>query len=445
MKLLNDKVFLKLAANLAIPIILQDILNSSVNMVDTFMIGRLGESEVAAVGLANQVFFIYQLILFGITSGSAIFMGQYWGKHDTASIHKVMGISIGLSLFFAFIFSSAAFFIPEKIMRLYSQDANVINFGCDYLSIIIISYFFSSIIVSVNAALRATGTTKLPMCTTFISLFSNIIFNYIFIFKMGFGVKGAATATVFARGIEILSQLILIYKLKTPVAAKLSNYLKADKEYLKVFFKITVPVILNEFMWSLGMSIYNMAYKYSGTEAQAAVQISSTVQNLFIVMGTGAGFACGIMLSNALGAGDINKAIDYSRKFIKLSVILSFFMGIILFLSSDFILLFFDVSDIVKEYAYYLFLITSVGIIIKTYNYTTIVGILRSGGDTRFCLILDTAGVWFIGIPLAFIGSKVLELPIYITVALVYMEEVMKFFVSTKRVLKNNWAKTLID
>jgi len=445
MRIVKDKVFLKLAASLAIPIILQDILNSSVNMVDTFMIGRLGEKEVAAVGLANQVFFIYQLIIFGITSGSAIFMGQYWGKRDTGSIHKIMGIGISLSLFFALIFSLAAFFVPEKIMTLYSQDSIVIKYGCDYLGIVIISYFFSALILSINAALRATENTKLPMCTTFISLFSNIIFNYVFIFKFGFGVRGAAIATVIARFIELLCQIFFVYRLKMPVAAKLSNYLKADRDFLKIFFKITIPVILNEFMWALGTSIYNMAYKYSGTEAQAAVQISSTIQNLFIVMGTGCGFACGIMISNALGAGDIKKAISYSRKCLKAAVLLSSFMGVLLFLSSDFILLFFDVSELVKEYAYYLFIVTAVGIVIKTYNYTTIVGILRSGGDTKFCLILDAAGVWLIGIPLAFLGSAVLGLPIYITVALVYLEEVMKFFISSKRVFKNNWARTLID
>ena len=119
-------------------------------------------------------------------------------------------------------------------------------------------------------------------------------------------------------------------------------------------------------------------------------------------------------------------------------------MGLLLFFSADFILMFFDVSETVKEYAYYLFIVTAVGIIIKTYNYTTIIGILRSGGDTRFCLLIDAAGVWLIGIPLAFIGSKFLNLPIYITVALVYAEEVMKLFTTTARVLKNKWAKTII-
>jgi len=444
MRLIKDKVFFKLSAGLAIPIILQDILNSSVNMADTFMIGKLGENEVAAVGLANQLYFIYQLIIFGITSGSAIFIGQYWGKRDTKNIHKVMGISMSLSLFFAFIFSTTAFFIPDKIMGLYSKDPDVIKLGCDYLSIVIISYFFSSLILSLNSALRATEFTKLPMCTTFISLFTNIILNYLFIFKLGYGVKGAAMATVLARFTETSFQIFFIYKLKTPVAAKLLMYLKADKEFLKSFFKVTVPVILNEFMWALGTSIYNMAYKYSGTEAQAAIQIASTIQNLFIVMGTGMGFACNIMLSNALGARDIKKAISYSKKCIKISVMLSCFMCVVLLLSADFILMFFDVSETVKNYTYYLFVVTAVGLIVKTYNYTTIVGILRSGGDTKFCLILDAATVWFIGIPFAFLGSAILHLPIYITFALVYMEEVVKFFISTKRVLSNKWAKTLI-
>ncbi len=445
MKLVKDKVFIKLAASLAIPIILQDMLNSSVNMADTFMIGQLGDNEVAAVGLANQIFFIYQLILFGITSGSAIFIGQYWGKRDKDNIHKVMGISITLSLVFALIFSVGAFLIPEKIMSLYSQDSTVITLGCDYLSIILISYFFSAVILTINSALRATGCPKLPMCTTCISLLLNVIFNYILIFKLNLGVKGAALGTVFARAIEVTCQIFFMYKLKTPVAAKITHYFKADKTFLVNFFKITIPVILNEFMWALGTSIYNMAYKYSGTEAQAAVQISSTVQNLFIVMGTGAGFACSIMISNALGAGDIKKAKSYSKKFIKLSVTLSSLMGLVLILSTNFILSFFDVTEIVKDYAYYLFLVTAFGIVLKTYNYTTIIGILRSGGDTKFCLLIDAATVWFIGIPFAFLGSAFLGLPIYITLALVYMEEVVKFFLSTQRVLTYKWAKSIID
>lgn len=441
----QDKTFFKILSYLAIPIILQELLNSSVNMMDTFMVGRLGVSEVAAVGLANQIFFLFTLLVFGVTSGASIFMGQYWGKNDTKSIHKVMGISFVLSLFAASIFCFSAIFIPDVLMSIYSKDKSVIVLGAKYLRVVGVSYFLSAIIVSINTSLRVTGLTKFPMITTFISLISNIVFNYIFIFKLEMGVVGAALGTTVARSIEIIIQIILINVFKTPVVTRIKNYFTADKAFIKEFLVITTPVILNEFIWALGTSIYNIAYKYSGTEAQAAVQISSTVQNLFMVVGMGIGAACGIMLSNALGAGDTKKAIRYSRKCLILAVVLSIIMGAGLIVASPLIVSIFDVKEIVKVYANKILFVISVGMVLKTFNYTSIVGILRSGGDTKFCLYLDFSSVWFIGVPFAFLGSAILSLPIYITVALVYLEEVCKFIVSFKRVLSNKWAKSIID
>jgi len=439
-----DKVFFKTLVFLAVPIILQEILNSSVNMMDTFMIGQLGDIEVAAVGLANQIFFLFSLMLFGINSGASVFMGQYWGKGEIESIHKIMGISFVLSFSAAFLFCFGALCIPETLMNIYSKDELVVQQGVKYLRVIALSYFMSAFIITINTALKSIGQTKFPMFTTFISLISNIILNYIFIFILEMGVSGAALGTIISRTIEVLVQILLINKFKVPIAVNIKNYFNADKEFTKKFLKLTYPVILNECMWALGTSIYNIAYKYSGTQAQAAVQISGTIQNLFMVVGIGIGAASGIILSNTLGAGDLKKAIRYSRNCIVMAVILSVIMGIGLFNCSGFIVSLFEVNDVVKLYAQRILFVVAVGMIFKTFNYTTVVGILRSGGDTRFCLILDASSVWFIGIPMAFLGSKFLQLPIYWTFALVYLEEFFKFFLSGKRVLSNKWANTIV-
>lgn len=440
----DNKVFIRNLIFLAVPIILQELLNSSVNMMDTFMIGRLGENEVTAVGLANQIFFLFNLLIFGISSGSSIFMGQYWGKKDVTSIHKVMGICFTLGTIAAAFFCFSALLIPDILMKLYSKDSIVIELGIEYLRVVAISYFFTAIIVSINASLRVIGKTSLPMCTTFISLITNVILNYIFIFVMNLGVVGAALGTISARTIELLMQILLINFLKVPIITNIKNYFSADKLFIFDCMKITTPVILNEFIWALGTTTYNIAYKFSKTEAQAAVQISSSVQNLFIVVGMGVGAACGIMLSNTLGSGDIKKAISYSRKCLVMSVILSIFMGICLILSSPLIISIFNVNNTVKDYTSKILIVISIGMVFKTFNYTSIVGILRSGGDTTFCLILDFASVWFVGVPFAFLGSMILHLPIYFTVALVYTEEICKFFVSSKRVFSNKWAKSVI-
>ena len=440
----ENKQFLKTLLYLALPIVLQEIINSSVNMLDTFMVGKLSVYEMTAVGLGNQIFFLFALLCFGINSGSSIFMGQFWGKKDVASIHKTMGICISFGLVAAILFASAAFIIPEKLMEFYSNDPLVIQYGAKYLRIVCLSYFPFAIIGAVNASLKSCGQTRPPMATSFMALLMNGIFNYIFIFILHKSVQGAAWATVIARMTELIVQLLLVYKLKMPVAGKLKAYAAADVKFLKDFFAIAAPVILNEFTWASGTTLYNVAYKFTGTDGQGAVQISNNIQQLFMVMGLSVGSACGIMLTNCLGAGERDKAIRYSRKCLILSVVLSASMGMLLIAFSPLIVNFFNVSQEVKGLALNILKVIAVGMVFKTFNYTTIVGILRSGGDTIFCFLVDGLSVWLVGVPLAFITAYFIGLPIYWVVAFVYCEEFIKFFISGLRVKRNGWARTLV-
>ena len=443
--MLNDKTFIKKLSLLAIPIMLNDILNSSVNLLDTFMIGKLGEAPVAAVGLANQIFFLFIVLNFGINSGSAIFMGQFYGRNDRQGIHKCMGITVMIALLLSVLFESAAILMPETLMKIYSQDKKVIELGSQYLRVVAYSYILSAMTIMINAALKATGKVIQPTVTTFISLASNFIFNWIFIYTLGMGVRGAAFATLTARSIELASSILWCIAAKRTIMTSPQNYFKhLDFSFVKGFFPVVTPVILNELMWALGTTIYSVAYKYSGTVAQAAVQISSTVQNLFMVEGTAIGTACGIMIANALGANDKDRAIGYSRKSMLLCLIFSAIAAFCLVLTSPFIVGFFDVTQQARNYAYIMLLIISAGIFVKNINFVAIVGILRNGGDTKFCLIADAATVWFVGVPMAFLGSKFLGLPIYITFAMVYTEEIVKLFLTIPRVLKNKWANTLV-
>lgn len=441
----KDKTFFKNLFILIIPIIFQELLNSSVNLVDNFMVGQLKEVAITSVGICNQIFFVFNLVLFGINSGSAVFIGQYFGKGDFKGIYKVMGLGIILSLLNSLLFFIAITFLPEFLMSLYSKDELVIIEGIKYFKVIAPAYFIIAFISILNSALKATRNTAYPMITTFISLICNIILNYIFIFKMNLGVKGAAIATLCARIIEFFAQILIIYIKKMPIITNIKNYFKFEKEFVKSFFVVCSPVILNEIFWAVGIAICNMAYKFSGTNAQAAVQITGTIQNLFIVLGVAIGGGCGILLSNLLGVGDKKKAIEYSKKCMILTVILSSMMSILLLASSNFIVSQFEITNIVREYSIKLLKIVAFGMIFKTFNYTTIVGILRSGGDTKYTLILDFATVWFIGIPMAFLGSYFLNLPIYITYAMVYSEEIIKGFFSFARVKKQKWVNTLVD
>ena len=183
-------------------------------------------------------------------------------------------------------------------------------------------------------------------------------------------------------------------------------------------------------MWALGTTVYNIAYKYAGTISQAAVQVANVVQNLFVVFGMGVGASCGILISNALGARDKDKAIDYAKKCTYLAILCSVFLGAVLFTISPFVVNLFDIENEGKHYAELMLWVVSIGMLFKTINY--------------FCFICDTASVWLVGVPMAFLGAKYLGLPIYVVYAMVYSEEVFKTIVSQTRVIRKTWLKTVI-
>ncbi len=442
--LFKDKVFLHNITILALPIMLNELINSLINIMDTFMTGKLGAQSVTAVGLSNQIFFLFNLCCFGISSGASVFMAQYWGNKDVKGVRRVLGLAVISAEFFALLFFILARYIPGQLLGIYSKDAEVIVLGESYLVVVSLSYFFTAFVNVFNIALKAIGRAAQPMFTTLVSLISNVVLNYIFIFVMHLGVKGAAYGTVCARSIEFALQLSLIFIRRLPVLGRPRDYMSADLAFIKHYFIIAMPVFLNEFIWALGTTIYNVAYKYSGTVAQAAIQVSSSVQNLFIVAGMGFGTAVGIILSNSLGAGDREKAIDYSKKGKKLVVLTSIFSGVVLILFAKLIVSFFDIDEQGRRYALYMLYVVAAGITVKNINFINIVGILRSGGDTLAGLIMDMSSVWLIGIPMAFLGSALLGLPIYITFTMVYMEEVVKLIFSEARVLKLKWANTII-
>lgn len=445
----KDKQFFKLAFALAIPIMIQNLINSSINMLDTFMIGRLGEAEVTAVGLANQIFFLYSLLVFGINSGMSIFMAQYYGKGDIKSLHKVEGICLLSSILAGFVFMIAALFIPEILMKMYSKDSKVIELGVQYLKIIAFSYILTAISYSYTSACKSSGQTKLPMYSTAISLICNATLNAVLIFGyLGFpklGVRGAAIATLISRCVEALVVILVIYLCRFPVAANLKSLFGFKLDFFTNVYKTAIFVVLNEFIWALGTSIYNIAYKYAGTQAQAAIQISGNIQNLFTVVGFGMGSACAISVGNLLGANDEKKATDYANRFAILSPFIGLFMGVILIIFTPSIMTLFNVSDEVVTYTKLINVVIGLYFPFKMLNYTIIVGILRCGGDTTYGFILDFCGVWFIGVPMAFIGICLFNLPIYIVIIMVTSEEFFKAIFGLKRLKSKKWVNNVVN
>lgn len=439
----DDKRIYKSTLLLGYPIILQELINSLTNLLDVFMIGKLGEKEVAAVGNGNELLFLFILFIFGIISGASALVGQFWGKRELHNIHKTMGLSYMFSLGAALLFFIPCQLIPEYIITFYVKDDLVIQYGTSYLRIISYTFFIVAIIFTNNSALKSTGQTKMPFYTSLIALISNLSLNYLFIFVLRKGVAGAATATLIARAIELTVQLVLIKKLHMPIYTNIKNYFKADKRFIIEYVNLIAPVVLNEVFWSVGVTLYRKAFGNLGAESVAAYYLTAPIQQVFMIFGISLGTATGILIANNLGSGDREEAIKYSRKAPKLAVAISIVMSVILFIFSNNIVNFYEVSDQTKQNALNIIYIMCFALIIKTYNFTAIVGILRNGGDNVFCLIVDSCAVWLVGVPLAFLGSYYFGLPVYAVFALSSLEEVSKLFLCVKRVYSNKWAKVL--
>lgn len=448
MKFWKDKVFLKAMIAIAIPIALQNLITSSLNMVDTLMISSLGQSSIAGVGLANQVFFFFALINFGINSGASIFIAQYWGKKDITNIRRVLGFSVFLSTITAIIFTVAAFFFPEQIMTILIPEAEAIRLGSQYLKMISLSYIITAIGFSYGIALRSTGRAMVPMKVSAISFIINTVFNYLLIFgKFGFpvlGVRGAAIATVMARLVELALILYVVYQDVGPLNAKFKELIDWNKDFVARYINMVSPVILNEGFWALGQVLYSIAYARIGEEAAAAIQLTVTIQNIFFVLIRGLANASAVMIGNEIGKGAMERAYDYAIKFIVMSGTLGLILGLTMAITPDLTLkVFGNIEPSLYNTVRTLLIIMGLGFFIRATDATIIVGVLRSGGDTKFSMFLEMGAVWIIGVPAAFIGALVLKWPVHYVLLLVMMEEVVKFAIGVPRVLSKKWMKEL--
>lgn len=443
----RDKDFLKKMIALALPVALQGLLNTAVNLADNLMIGALGENAIAAVGLANKVFFVFILITFGIVSGSSVLTAQYWGVQDIKNIRKVLGLSLILCILCSLFFTASSMLYPEFIMSIFTNSPDTIKLGASYLSIVAISYPFTAISMAYISILRAVNQVKVPVAITCIALFINVFFNYMLIYgnfgAPALGVPGAAIATTIARVCEMIILLLIVYVGKGPAAGKIKEMLGYSKDFIKKYIVTASPVIANELMWGLGVTMYSLVYGRMGDMAVATITIAQTIQDLLLVLFQGIGTATAIMLGNTMGAGKLDMAKKYASRSMILQTLLTIVIAILCVAFRWNFINLYNISDTVAHDVSACLIIFALYMPFKMINYIIIVGILRSGGDTKACLILDTIGVWLIGIPLAYLGGMVLELPIYWVYAMVLTEELFKFIFGFRRYKQRKWLKNL--
>lgn len=444
---IDNRFFYKQILTIGAPVMLQNLIQALASMLDVFMIGQLGEAEITAVGMGaawnSLLFFFFN----GICAAGSVFVVQYWGKRELENIHSYMGLMFLLNMLCAFLFMGITLCFPQFIMHLYSNDPKVIALGSSYLRITSLNSVLFAVIYVITVSLSSIEQTVIPMIGTLLSLGTNLFLNYLLIFghfgMPAMGVTGAAIATVLAFLVHIIFLIAVSLYKRYPVCAPIRSYFRISGEHVRKYFRYGSFLILCEIVFAIGNNIYNIGYKYTGTNAQAALQIIHTFQNLAMIMALGIGTASSIMLGKLIGEDKTELAKLYSRRFMILVPLVAGFFGILVAIFAPHLLPMFRLGEEALSYAQKMLLVMALTMPFRAENNVIVAGILRSGGDSWYCFLANFVGNWCVGIPMVFFGTLVLHLPIHWLYLLVATDELGKLVVGLPRTLSYKWIKNL--
>jgi putative MATE family efflux protein len=454
-KYIGSKAFYKSVLFVALPIMLQNLITNFVNLIDNLMVGSLGTEEVAAVAIVNQLVFIYNLTVFGAISGAGIFSTQYFGKNN----HEGIRYTLRFKTIICSVITALSFLIfivfGDKIIASYLSDG---SYNCDldkafylakkYLGIIMIGFVPYSLTQIYAGTLKESGETFVPMVAGFAAVIINTVINYLLIFGIAFfprmSVSGAAIGTTVSRFLECIIVICYITKTKKSHSyfegALKSLYI--PKKELKSFVVKGVPLLINECMWSVGMSLLTLAYSSYGLAVVAGQSISATLLNLFNITFRSLGIAVGIIAGKRLGAGEFEEAVDEARKLNAFSVFVSIIIAIITLLCADYITLLYNVSDESKELAVFFIKASAIFMPFLSYEnsaYCT----LRSGGKVLATILFDGCVVFFLCVPVAFGFAAFTS--VYVTYIAVQCVDILKAVFGAILVKKRVWVCSIVE
>jgi putative MATE family efflux protein len=323
----------------------------------------------------------------------------------------------------------------------------VIRLGADYIRTFSWTFLFFAVTFSYSLVMRSTGNVKIPTVISVVALSISTVLSYALIFgKFGLpevGIRGAAIAAVIARVFECVTLIVITYATKSPVAASLRELTDFDAAFIGKVIKPMLPVILNELFWSLGITTYNVIYGRMGTASFAAMNIVSTIEQVAFVIFIGISNATSVLVGNRIGADKEDEAYTYAGRSLGLGILGGILIGALLQLAKGPVLSLYNVSPAVIENAGYLINVITLFLWIRVNNMTIVVGILRAGGDTRFSLFLDGFIIWIVGVPMAYLGAFVLDLPVYFVYLFAMSEEVAKWVLGMFRYRSRKWINNL--
>ena len=438
---------LKWLFKLSIPMILQGIISFGLGMTDTIMLGSIGEEAISASAIANQPVNIFITAVGGLGSGATILISQYWGSQQMEKIKRVISLSLKLVEGLGLLFFVACLLFAPQIISLFSSDSLVNESAQDYLRIIMFSFLFSGMSSILAASYRGVESVNIGLGVMCCSFSTNILMNWILIFgKFGFpalGVQGAALGTLISRAFEFCLVIIYLYFIDKKIKFRLRDLRGKMAVVRRQYFKYGVPVLFNDFMWSVALSVQMAVLSNLGTDVLAANSICNVITQFVFVFVYSMGNASTVLIGKTVGTQD-KVLLKQCTKTLQISyVIVGIAGGLLMVLLRELILLPFNVSGNTREIALQFILTAATLMPVMAYTAPSMIGILRGGGDSTFVLCMDLLLVWLVAIPAGWIGGYLLKLPFWVVYLLLKLDEPVKFFIVSIRIKRFHWVKNL--
>lgn len=432
---------------LAAPMALQNIIAYSVGLADNLMVGSLGELALSGVYVANQLQNLLHMLVLGLGAAITVLAAQYWGKRDRNSVKIILSIALKFSIGAGLLFLIATLFFPEQILRIFTNEQDILTESLKYMNIIRFTYVFFCITQVLIASMRVVERVKIGMYISIVTFFINLSLNWILIFgNLGapsLGIQGAAIATLVARIAETVIMILYVRFFDDRLKFRFKDLLKSNTGLLKDFFKYGFPVILGDIFWGINLSVQGAIIGRLGDTAIASVSIANVVFSIIGVGIYGTAGATAVIIGQTVGSGDYSKVKHYAKKLQILFLIIGFISGAILFILRDYILLLYNLSESTIIMARQFLTILSITIIGTSYQMSSLTGIVRAGGSIYFVLVNDLIFVWLVVIPSALIAAFVLHAPTVVVFACLKSDQILKCAVAVVKVNRFKWAKNL--
>lgn len=442
--IITDKAFYSEALMIVLPVVLQAIINQGVNMMDTIMVGKLGEAAISASSLANQFYNIYTFLCMGLSAAGLVLAAQYWGAGDKVTVRKVFDILIQIIFAASTLFAILSLALSRQIISLYTNDQEVIAAGAGYLRITALVYLPHGIALVISNIMRSVGNARIGLYVSLASFFVNIGCNYVFIFgKLGFpamGVSGAALGTLCSRAVEFGVCTFFVLVIDRKLCYRPTRLLRRpEKPLLREFIRLGLPAIISDTILAFASSAIGMILGHMGREFVSAYSIVSVVDRMCTLATSGVGSAAGIMVGQSVGAGEAAEAKRRGFSFLMLTAVLGVIGAILVVIVGDWSISLYDITPDTIAITRTMMIASALVVPFQNISSTLGKGVLRGGGDTQFLMVADVIFQWVASIPLGYLAGLVLNLSPFAVLLIVRIDYVIKGIWFIQRLTTDKW------